>query len=301
MKTLIANGDSWTYGSELYDPKVLASLDRTSSDYGKHVIELDFNPINHPYRIAHSYPYLLGQQLGYTTVNLAMTADNNNFIAERTIDYILKNDLSGPNVFVVVGWSAPERNDFYMDTGSDVVRHRIFNMNHYDMFNDSNWKSHLGFKEYLLLHFEHLIVSDEYWTRYAKNVSLLEMFLKTREIPYLMFNAFYPSEPTKIGQPWHTLHDTHVYNNMLPIKTLGYNFSVDFTTDCAGLEIGKELWKTVDPIRWYNKDQRKNSFRSFVADRVTNAFVNDVGHPTEESHRIWALELARYINEHNLL
>lgn len=298
MKTLIANGDSWTYGSELFDPKILATLGFMPPNK---VVELDFNPANHSYRLRHAYPYLLAKKFNATSINLAYAGDNNNYIAERTLSYVLQNNLQGSDNFVVIGWTAPERNDFYMNVGSDEFRHKIHNLNFYEK-NTLYWKNCQGYKDYLLIHFQHLILPEEYWLRYVKNVIMVEMVLKSRNIPYLMFNAFYPKDYKDIHGALKDLHDVNVLDSLESLRTEIYTVSQDDAADIAKLPqlTTLALWKQVDPVRWYKKDQLSNSFRSFVADRLEDPFVTAFGHPREESHELWAEELARYINEHNL-
>ena len=301
MRTLISNGDSWTYGSELHNPAIVASLDPRSPTHGHDCANIDHDPNNDSYRLAHAYPFLLANLFDAKSIDLSIPADNNNLIADRTIDYVIKNNLSGPDVFVIIGWTAPERTDFYMEVGTGAFRHRIYNVNHYEnVIQSETWK-HQGFKQYHYLHYDHLIVAEEYWTRYAKNVALVELVLKSRNIPYLMFNAFYPATHRAENQPWKDLDDCHITNQLLTLRQQAYQSYADLRRyDTHNLDVGLDLWQQVDPIRWYKKDQHKNTFRSFVNDRVTNAFFNDVGHPTEESHRVWALELCDYIKKNNL-
>jgi hypothetical protein len=61
-----------------------------------------------------------------------------------------------------------------------------------------------------------------------------------------------------------------------------------------------DLWDTVDPIRFYKKDQPNNTFNSFIKKSDANPVLYG-WHPSPESHELWAKELVRYINENNLL
>ena len=88
-KTIICDGDSWVFGSEIIDP------DQEKKYPGKHVTEYDFLPHNDSYRHSKIFPYYLGELMDNANViNLAYPADDNGNILRRTIDYITQNYLS---------------------------------------------------------------------------------------------------------------------------------------------------------------------------------------------------------------
>lgn len=71
---IYANGDSWTYGSELEDPN-------------------------------DSYPYLIGQELNLNVINNAKGGSSNDRIHRTSIKDILKIINEGQVPFVIIGWT----------------------------------------------------------------------------------------------------------------------------------------------------------------------------------------------------
>ena len=67
-------GDSWTYGTELENPK------------------------------EECYPYLLSKKLECDLVNEAQPAASNDWMFRKSIEWITKNDISNIHTFIV-GWS----------------------------------------------------------------------------------------------------------------------------------------------------------------------------------------------------
>jgi hypothetical protein len=56
----------------------------------------------------------------------------------------------------------------------------------------------------------------------------------------------------------------------------------------------------IDDIRYYNKNQTSNSFKSFIENSNIDDPITGI-HPSPEGHAIWAKELAEYITKHSLL
>jgi len=73
-------GDSWTYGYDLENPKT------------------------------ECYPYLLSQKLGCDLINEGLPAASNDWMFRKSIEWILKNDISKLELFIV-GWSFPWRRE----------------------------------------------------------------------------------------------------------------------------------------------------------------------------------------------
>lgn len=293
MQRLIANGDSWTYGSELYDPKLVNELDPRDINYGKKLNDLNEDPRNFRYRLTSNYTWHMAQYYRADVINLSVPADNNNHIAERTVDYILSENLSGPDNFVIIGWTAPERNDYYMFKPNDIsFRHRIFP----DSLERETYPPATRFLEVYL---SEMVVAEEYWTRYAKNVFMVESLLRQRNIPYLMFNAFYAGIPMESKEQWQSLPDAHISNQIHACKTIGYSCAKNVNVFEKSHDVAVQLWKTVDPIRWYKKDQFTSSFRTEVVSRLEKPFAAGL-HPNESAHKVWAEVLISYIEQHGL-
>ena len=85
-KTLIVNGDSWTFGSEILNPE----LERFSNI----VTEQDFEQNNDSYRIPRIYPTHLSKLMDVDLINLSWPADDNKSILKKLILSCAKVSLS---------------------------------------------------------------------------------------------------------------------------------------------------------------------------------------------------------------
>jgi hypothetical protein len=79
-KILYTIGDSWTYGYNLENPET------------------------------ECYPYLLSKKLDCDLVNEGLPAASNDWMFRKSIEWIIKNDISKLELFIV-GWSFPWRRD----------------------------------------------------------------------------------------------------------------------------------------------------------------------------------------------
>ena len=104
-KILLCDGDSWTAG-DIVDPDIFG-------DQLEHVN----HPDNKPYRLPRVWPHKLGKLLGVEVENTSVAASSNDAIVRRVVENVLdilkRYDSSG--VFVIIGWSSPERKDFYFN------------------------------------------------------------------------------------------------------------------------------------------------------------------------------------------
>jgi hypothetical protein len=60
------------------------------------------------------------------------------------------------------------------------------------------------------------------------------------------------------------------------------------------------LWESIDSIRFYKKNKKNNTFKSFMEQNAINNPYSG-WHPSEESHLIWANELYDYIKQNKLI
>lgn len=160
---LFTNGCSMCYGSELFeDPQTKLCIDNKA-------------------RLSASWPGQLGKQLGFhRVVNLGYPGSSNDRIIRTTIAWILENWLhekqSTDNLFVVIGWSAPMRREFYMN---------------------ENWRQIIPYHDYadpevsLFNRVYREVAWSEYESaiRFATQIILLQEFFKSHKIAYLFFDA----------------------------------------------------------------------------------------------------------------
>ena len=105
MKLILCDGDSWTSG-DIINPE----LELTGKDHPN-----VNDPSNDDYRLPKVWPHKLGKLLNVETLNIAMAGSSNDGIVRRTMRKVkeLLLDYKPEDLFVIVGWSSPERKDFY--------------------------------------------------------------------------------------------------------------------------------------------------------------------------------------------
>jgi hypothetical protein len=289
---IVCDGDSWVFGCEIVDPEL-------ELKYGKNTYRgrYDYYEENDSYRIPRIFPTYLAELMDAKVTNLSWPADDNGTILNRTILYITKEYLakgrSTDNLLVIVGWSSPERNVFFYKN-TDVPFAERFRLwpqvrHFYDKAQEDFWK----------IYVQYLWNAEEYMPRYVMNVIQLQNFCKAHNIKWMCFNAFYQT-PNRDVKEW---QDLDVKKILLETHSGGgpYHISSDEISKRKYYQFTySELWDTVDPIRFYKKDQPENTFKSFIMKTDLNPVFYG-WHPSPESHKAWAEELVRYINENKLL
>jgi hypothetical protein len=284
---LIFDGDSWTFGCEIADPVLAAQHPR-----GTHPGVYDFKEANDYYRIPKIYPHYMAKQLDCDYVNLSWPADDNRTIIERTMSYIsteyLSCNKSTDDIFVIIGWTSPERNSFWWKNGSFSRKFRLWpQVPHFDDKKMAKlWKMYI----------QHMWNPEEYIPRHVSAITQFQNFCNAHNIKWLCYNAFYQTPNENPGN-WQDL------NMLEEVKTVDTKLDMYHkfdngkrTTQHLNFE---SLWSTVDPIRFYKKDQPNSTFKSFIEANVDDPLVG--WHPSPSGHKAWATELVRYIKENNLL
>ena len=290
---IICDGDSWVFGCEIADPEIAK---RYSPDV--HPGEYDYIQENDAYRIPRIFPTHLSRLLDAEVINLSWPADDNNTILNRTIDFItntyLARNISTDNLFVIIGWTSPERNSFWYKDDKLSHRFRIWpNVANFDTKEQGEiWK----------LYVSYLWNKEEYIPRYVRNVLYLQNFCKAHNIKWMCFNSFYQTPNESIAK-WNDL-DISAELDSIKGKVGAYPFQStrDGLKRYSELINYKALWDIVDPVRFYKKDMSNNTFKSYIENPDRN--INPVftgWHPSPESHEAWATELAMYIINNKLI
>lgn len=289
---IICDGDSWVFGSEIVNPEIVANYPK-----GTYSGEFDYYQNNDSYRVPRIFPTFLSKKLNAKVTNLAYPADDNGTILNRTITYITNEYIakgkSTDDLFVMVGWSSPERNVFfYKDVEKDFsIRFRLWpQIKHFDSKEQ---------EEFWKIYVEYLWNPEEYMPRYVMNVVQFQNFCKAHNIKWMCFNSFYQT-PNKNITEWNDLNVRSELQN-LSAGDSAYHTSTDADDIRRSHQFTyTNLWDTIDPIRFYKKDEKNNTFYSFI--KKSNLKTPLIGwHPSPESHELWAKELVRYINDNNLL
>jgi hypothetical protein len=290
---IICDGDSWVFGCEIVDPTL---KNQYADDI--YVGHYDFEEANDAYRVPKIFPTHLAKLLNADVTNLSWPADDNGSILRRTIEYITSNYLatgkSTDNLFVMVGWSSPERNSFWYK--DDKLSHlfRLWpQVQHFDApAQEKFWE----------LYVLYLWNAEEYMTRYVFNVLQLQNFCNQHKIKWMCFNSFYQT-PKKIVTDWNDL-DVKKELEDLRGKVGGYQYQKTSNPLKRGSAITDyaTIWDTIDPVRFYKKDQPDSTFKSYIENPENKVKpVFNGWHPSPEGHTAWANELVSYINNNNLL
>jgi hypothetical protein len=287
-KTIICDGDSWVFGSEIADPQISKKYDGNV-----HPGKYDWIAENDSFRIPKIFTTHLGDLLNADVVNLAWPADDNDTIINRTISYITSNYLSKglptDDLFVIVGWSSPERNSFWYKDENLSAKFRLWpQVQHFDAEPQ---------KEFWNFYVTYLWNSEEYLPRYVMNVLQLQNFCEANKIKWMCFNSFYQT-PGK--QPWEW-SDLNVREELKKLHLNGTEF-YSTKTNKRGVYNYEyvSLWDTIDSIKFYKKDENNNTFKSFMEEKNIEPIYNG-WHPSPSSHKIWAEELVNYITKNNLI
>ena len=289
---IICDSDSWVFGCEIVGPELKAKFPENT-----YPGTFDYYEENDAYRIPRIFPTHLAKLMDANVTNLAWPVDDNGTILNRTMVHISKEYLakgkSTENLFVIIGWSSPERNVFFYKDMEKlfIQRFRLWpQVPHFDS------KAQEKFWE---IYVEYLWNAEEYMPRFVMNVLQLQNFCNAHNIKWMCFNSFYQT-PVLNVEEW---QDLDVRKELENLQSGGgpYQISTDETPIRRYYQFTySDLWNTVDPIRFYKKNEPKNTFNSFIKQAGADPIFYG-WHPSPESHELWAKELVRYINENNLL
>jgi hypothetical protein len=284
---LISNGDSWVFGSELVHPDVIKKY---PSDI--HIGHYDHLPENDNYRLPRIFTTKLANKLNAESINLAWPADDNQSICNRTISYITENyidkGISTNNLFVIIGWSSPERVRFWYKDETRNGKHILWP--------SLEWHDTPSQKKFWELYVTYFWNKEEYIPRFVDTVLRFQNFCSEYNIKHLMFNAFYQGDGSGCTRQQAT--DINIEKELSTLLADGYRYTEGnqrFSKPISYIPI----WRRISNKTYYCKDHYKNSFKTFIFDRLEQPFAGD--HPSEDGHSLWAEELYRYINDNNLL
>jgi len=285
---IIADGDSWTFGCEIVDPTIAKRYPASV-----HPGAYDFLQENDEYRAPKIWTSYLSEILDANVYNLSWPADDNGTILNRVISHITKNYIvpkkNLDNLLVIVGWSSPERNFFWYKDSELSRRFRVWpNVEHFNAApQEEFWK----------LYVNYLWNEEEFIPRFVMNNLLLQSFCESHKIKWMCYNSFYQVSQLDVTA-WTDLNISHEVDKLqLDGYTVFKNNSPERFHDYYDY---RSIWKTIDPIRFYNKDAPNNTFLSFIRKNGEAPVLNG-WHPSPESHKLWAEELAAYLTNNKLI
>lgn len=270
---LLTAGDSWTFGSEIKD----SSLPDTVSDW---------DPENNAFRIPKIWPTLLSQKLNCTDhTNISYPASSNDRIVRHTISWITENYLHDKkdtsDLFVIVGFTSPERKDFYY---RDPVE------NHHGWTtiwpNQTNHEYHQrGMQGFFDNYRMYLWNEEEYLNRYVQQVTQLQNFFTVHGIKHYFFQAFYNVDDTGIKQ-WVDSNYINSENEKMEVGESDPRWHFHYNNQPDGW-----IWEQVNAERFYGYNKAPHTCHSFITQNANGREVIGGMHPNAHGHALWAAEL----------
>ena len=244
---LLCNGDSWTQGdspAQKYDWESRPNLDwyNIIPDFGEPTCPTD-DKLTYKFYDSEVWPKVLGKKLGLETWNCGRNGASNDRIFRSTINSVeYLESLGKKDLFVVIGLTSLTRFS-NLEKQNDRLVYNDVHLWHDLMKNITNLD---------VVYHKHLV-----------NIINLQNYLKMKNIPYLIFNAFDKQMESDLTK--HKLYDNIDLNNI------------------------------------YNKDFKPH-FLDYIEKKFnTNWGNNDdyfiKSHPTDKSHIEWANNLHKYIKE----
>tara|TARA_R100001594_G_C4053321_1_gene265380 strand:+ start:3265 stop:4050 length:786 start_codon:yes stop_codon:yes gene_type:complete len=253
-KIILCDGDSWTAG-DIVDPEIFG-------DKLEHVN----HPDNKQYRLPRVWPGKLGKLLNVDVENTSVAASSNDAIVRRVVENVLDilKRYKSEEIFVIIGWSSPERKDFFYKGEWDGDY-----LESWETLYPAQLEQNLPnkdvekFYDTYLKYFWH---SEEYINRYVSQNLYLHYFLESKGIGHLFFDAFYQSREIDMYDNYDLIDD---------LQGIETNVMEEF------ISVRKKIFKDI-------------SFRKFLMKPDKNEFKKDLFdnfHPSERGHQLWAEEL----------
>ena len=275
MKLILCDGDSWTAG-DIINPE-LKLINENHANVN--------DPLNDSYRLPKVWPHKLGKLLNIDTLNIAHAGSSNDAIVRRTMRKVkeLLLDYEAKDLFVIIGWSSPERKDFYY-TGEWDAWETIHPVSNYQPIPDKDIDT------FYQIYREKFWNEQEYVERYIQQNLLLHYFLKEHNVKHLFFDAFYETRGHR--SMFNSLNIDDV------IISSGYETESHYALMKYFLKVKKEF-------------SLNDSFRNLLLDKnkvfeyngkQLNSFKEELfntkdHHPSEKGHEIWAKNLFKELKD----
>ena len=244
---LLTNGDSWTQGdapAQDINWEAKPNLDwyNIIPDFGEPSSPTD-DKIRYKFYDSDVWPKVLGKKLGMETWNCGRSGASLDRIVRSTIHSVeYLESLGKKDLFVVIGLTSLTRFS-NLEKQNDRLVYNDVHLWHDLMKNITNL--------------------DVFYHKHLVKIINLQNYLKMKNIPYLIFNAF------------------------------DKEMESDFTKH--------KLYDNIDLNNIYNKDFKPH-FLDYIEKKFNTNWGNDddyfiKSHPTDKSHIEWANNLHKYIKE----
>lgn len=273
VKVIYADGDSWTAG-DIVDPEIFG-------DRLDHVM----HPDNNDYRLPKVWPHKLGKIAGKKVVNNSYAGSSNDAIVRRVVDQVpnLLNVYKPEEILVVVGWSSPERKDFFYSYENERSWETLYpaELQHWDHPDEER-------KEFYKIYVNKFWNKEEYISRFIHHVIYLDSYLSKLGVKYVFFNAFYEDKAT--------IYDKNSGHKLLSSPSLNefimeYYSRIKDNNSYLKFNTSETIFKQFNTI--YKDLFLKTSFIQYLKDNFKNYSEQELidYHPTELGHQLWAEKL----------
>tara|TARA_B100001113_G_scaffold215745_1_gene176936 strand:+ start:2539 stop:3372 length:834 start_codon:yes stop_codon:yes gene_type:complete len=263
-KLILCDGDSWTSG-DIINPKL--KLAGEEHPYVNH-------PKNDDYRLPKVWPHKLGKLLDVDVLNIAHAGSSNDGVVRRTMRKVkeLLLEYKTKDLFVIIGWSSPERKDFY---------YRGEHESWETIYPAQGSSSDKDLESFYKIYVEKFWNDVEYVERYIQQNLLLHYYLKEHNIDHIFFDAFYETKGDRS-----IFSSTDIDDIIIKVgyDTKGHYELIEYFT-----KLKKEF--TLDTtFRSHLLDKDKpfthegKEFYSFKKE----LFNAEDHHPSESGHETWA-------------
>ena len=275
MKLILCDGDSCSAGDVINPEVKLINENHANVN----------DPLNDSYRLPKVWPHKLGKLLNIDTLNIAHAGSSNDAIVRRTMRKVkeLLLDYEAKDLFVIIGWSSPERKDFYY-TGEWDAWETIHPVSNYQPIPDKDIDT------FYEIYRDKFWNEQEYVERYIQQNLLLHYFLKEHNVKHLFFDAFYETRGHR--SMFNSLNIDDV------IISSGYETESHYALMKYFLKVKKEF-------------SLNDSFRNLLLDKnkvfeyngkQLNSFKEELfntkdHHPSEKGHEIWAKNLFKELKD----
>ena len=255
---LVGCGDSWCWGAELVDPieEPIPIMNLPGGGF-----ERQLKPINIEYREKHRYLNLFAEKINASEiVDLSKPSRSNDAIVRVLIEWLVNEGYTTgrdtSDLFITIGWSSPERREFY-------YKKRWGNDNWMEFGPWSLDQDH-GDKDidnFMQLYFDNFWNEGEFLHRWITQIWQTELMLKSLNIKYVMHQAFYH-------------HHTQMINQWDDVK-----YKEKFTTITQS---DKLLWDSIDKVKFIHKDDPETgTMHHYMLSKSKDVFA--VFHPNMHS------------------
>lgn len=291
MKRLIGFGDSWCWGAELVDPveELVPIMHSGDADGG---FQRQFKPINEAFRLTYRYLNQLANHMGIPADKVedySQPSYSNDAIYKSVLEWIVDNDFKPgevhDDIFVTIGWTSPERAEFFLGLNNRFVgdngwmEYGPWSLNEFNNPNHENPQA-AKLHQFFNLYFE--LFGDQLGglQRYIRTVWATEQLLTHYGINYVMHQAFYECT-SMVFNTWENVKQREEFDDLLT-------------------DVDKQIWNRVNEQRFINKNTEPYTAHSLIKRECGDAgFI--CHHPSADGHVAWAKHMYKYIRDNNLI